>query len=378
MGQGGQVRGHQGAMNRLDREGDRQQPSQRNRAQPHRESTMQNADNTSAATTMLRMVVGGWISQAIYVAAKLGIADLLQDGPRTSEQLAGSTQTHGGALYRVLRALASIEIFAEDDEGRFRLTPLAECLRSTTPRSLHAFAVMLGEPEHWRVWGDFLHSVRTGQPAFDHVFGMPQFRYFAAHPESGRLFNEGITSRSGLENDAIIAAYDFARFATIIDVGGGEGSLLAMILKSSETTRGILFELPHVIATARRKFEGTQQTERCTFDEGDFFNSVPSGVDAYILKKVIHNWDDKRALLIIRNCAKVMARNARLLLIEPVVPAGNPPSINKLLDLQMLVWTSGGRERTEAEHAALLQAAGLKMHRVVPTETALSIIEASH
>jgi len=327
---------------------------------------------------MLRMVVGSWISQAIYVAAKLGIADLLQDGPRTSEQLAGSTRTHPGALDRVLRALASIDIFTEDDEGRFRLTPLAECLRSTTPCSLHAFAVMLGEPEHWRVWGDFLHSVRTGQPAFEHVFGMPQYQYFAAHPESSRLFNEGITSRSGLENDAISAAYDFARFATIIDVGGGEGSLLATILKSIESARGILFELPNVVAAARKKFAGMPLAERCSFEEGDFFNSLPSGPDAYVLKKVIHNWDDQRALSILRNCAEAMTRNARLLLIEPVVPAGNQPSINKLLDLQMLVWTSGGRERTEVEHAALLQAAGLKLNKVVPTVAALSIIEASH
>jgi hypothetical protein len=338
---------------------------------------MPSADNTSAATTMLRMVVGCWISQAIYVAAKLGIADLLQDGPRTSAQLAGSTQTHAGTLYRVLRALASIEIFSEDDEGRFRLTPLAECLRSAAPGSLRAFAVMLGEAEHWRVWGDLLHSVRTGQPAFDHVFDMPQFQYFATHPESGRLFNEGISSRGGQENDAIVAAYDFARFATVVDIGAGEGGLLAAILKSTETTRGILFDLPHVVAAARTKFAGTQQAERCGFGEGDFFDAVPSGADAYILKKVIHNWDDERALSILKSCAAAMSQDARLLLIEPVVSPDNQPSFNKLLDLQMLVWTSGGRERTESEHAALLRAAGLRMHRVVPTETPLRIIDAA-
>lgn len=337
---------------------------------------MPSADNTSAATTMLRMVVGCWISQAIYVAAKLGIADLLQDGPRTSEQLAESTQTHAGTLYRVLRALASIDIFSEDNEGRFQLTPLAGCLRSAAPGSLRAFAVMLGEAEHWRVWGDLLHSVRTGQPAFDHVFGMPQFQYFATHPESGRRFNEGISSRGGQENDAILAAYDFARFATVVDIGAGEGGLLAAILKSTETTRGILFDLPHVVAAARPKFAGTQQAERCGFGEGDFFDAVPPGADAYILKKVIHNWDDERALSILKSCAAAMSQDARLLLIEPVVSPDNQPSFNKLLDLQMLVWTSGGRERTESEHATLLRAAGLQMDRVVSTEATLSIIDA--
>jgi hypothetical protein len=341
-------------------------------------STMPSAEMTSAATTMFRMVVGGWISQAIYAAAKLGIADLLQNGPKTSEQLATSTQTHAGALYRVLRALASVEIFSEDDQGRFRLTPLADCLRSTAPGSLRAFTVMLGEPEHWRAWGDFLHSVRTGKPAFDHVFGMPQYQYFATHPESGRLFNEGITSRGGQENDAIVAAYDFARFATVVDIGGGEGGLLAAILSATGTTRGILFDLPHVVASARTALARTQHAERFAFEAGDFFDAAPPSADAYILKKVIHNWDDERALSILKSCAAAMSRDASLLLIEPTVPAGNQASFNKLLDLQMLVWTAGGRERTEDEHAALLHAAGLRVHRVVSTATPLRIIEARH
>lgn len=340
------------------------------------ETIMQSTDDTSAAV-MLRMAVGGWVSQAIYVAAKLGIADLLQNGPRTSEQLARSTQTHAGALHRVLRALASFEIFSEDDAGRFGLTPLAQQLRSTESGSLCAYAVMLGEPEHWRVWGDLLHSVRTGQPAFDHVFAMSQFQYFAAHPEAGRLFNEGMTSRSRQENAAIIAACEFERFPTVVDIGGGEGSLLAGVLTSTARTRGILFDLPYVVASARMKFAGTQEAQRCAFVEGDFFNAVPPGAHAYILKKVIHNWDDERALSILKSCAAAMSRDARLLLIEPVVPSGNQPSFNKLLDLQMLVWTSGGRERTEVEHSALLQMAGLRIDRVVATATPLHVIEAT-
>lgn len=364
-------------MSRPNHEGDQLHISRTSRELPHMESTMPSTNNTSAATTMLRMVVGSWISQAIYVAAKLGIADLLQEGPKASEQLAASTQTHADALYRVLRALASVEIFSEDDERRFHLTPLAGCLRTKAPSSLRAFAVMLGETEHWRVWGDLLHSVRTGQPAFNHVFGMPQFQYFATHPESGQLFNEGMTSRGELENDAILAAYDFARFATVVDVGANEGGLLAAILKSTESTRGMLFDLPHVVAAARTKLAGTQQAERWGFVEGDFFDAVLPGADAYILKKIIHNWDDERALSILKGCAAAMSQDARLLLIEPVVPPNNQPSFNKLLDLQMLVWTSGGRERTEAEHAVLLHAAGLRIHRVVPTATPLRIIESA-
>jgi hypothetical protein len=195
---------------------------------------MANKSAASASMTMLHMAAGSWVSQAIYVAAKLGVADLLQDGPKPHNILAEATQTHPGSLYRLLRALASLDIFAEDEDGRFCLTPLAECLVTGTPGSLRAFAIMLGEEEHWRAWGDALYSVRTGQPAFDHVFGMPHFRYFAEHPGAARHFNEGMTSRSGQENDAIVAYYDFSAFRMVIDVGGGQGTLLAAILNATE------------------------------------------------------------------------------------------------------------------------------------------------
>lgn len=337
---------------------------------------MASADVGSPSMALLKMVSGCWVSQAIYVAAKLGIADLLRDGPKPCGVMADATRTHAGALYRVLRALASLGVFAEDEEGRFGLTPLAECLQTGVPGSLRAYAIMLGEEEHWRPWGDVLYSVRTGQSAFDHVFGMPHFRYFAEHPEAARVFNDAMTSRSGQENDAIISAYDFSDLEAVVDVGGGQGTLLAAILHASSSTRGVLFDLPHVIAAARPALERTEQAGRCEFRAGDFFDAVPAGGDVYLLKKVILDWDDERAGSILKNCRTAMASTGRLLLIEPLIPPGNSPSFNKLLDLLMLVWTSGGRGRTETEHRTLLASAGFELARVIPTKSAVSIIEA--
>jgi hypothetical protein len=337
---------------------------------------MTSANAASPTMTMLHMATGCWVSQAIHIAAKLGIADLLQDGEKACEALAVATQTHAGALYRLLRALASLGVFSEIQDGHFQLTPLAECLRTNVPGSLRGFAIMLGEEEHWRSWGEVLYSVRTGQPAFDHVFGVPQFRYFAEHPEAARLFNEAMMSRSGPENDAVISAYDFSSFGTVIDVGGGQGTLLATILQATANARGVLFDLPHVIASARTTIGQAGQSTRCEFTDGNFFDAVPSGGDAYLLKKIIHDWDDNRAISILQNCRRAIPRAGRLLLIEPIIPPGNCPSFNKLLDLLMLVWTGGGKERTEAEHLTLLASAGFELARIIPTASPVSIIEA--
>ncbi len=330
----------------------------------------------SSPMALLNMVTGCWVSQALYVAAKLGIADLLHEGPQSCKRLAEATQTHAGSLYRVLRALASVSIFAEDEKGCFSLTPLSEPLRAGVPGSLRAFAIMLGEPEHWRAWEGVLHSVRTGQPAFEHVFGMPHFRYFAEHPEAARIFDEAMTSRSSQENEAVVAGYDFADTQTVVDVGGGQGTLMASILQAYPKARGVLFDLPHVIGMSRTRMASAGHTARCEFVAGDFFASLPAGGDLYLLKKVIHDWDDERAQLILTNCRNAMSSTGRLLLIEPVIPPGNDPSFNKLLDLLMLVWTSGGRERTESEHRALLALAGLNLNRLIPTRSGVSIIEA--
>lgn len=333
---------------------------------------MQSVNAVPPAATMLQMLVGTWVSQAIYAAAKLSVADLLREQPRTIAELAAATGTHEGAIYRVLRALASLGIFEEREEKRFALTPLADCLRSDVPGSLRAFAIMLGEKEHRRAWDDVLYSIKTGNPAFDHVFGVPHFQYFASNPEAARVFNEGMTSRAGTENAAIVEAYDFSKFKTVIDVGGGQGTLLTAIQHATADVRTMLFDLPHVIA-AEKSASAWQGHETAS---GSFFDSVPQGGDAYVLKKIIHDWDDERAMAILKNCRAAMNDTARLLLIEPVVPSGNTASFNKLVDLMMLVWTSGGKERTENEHRKLLAAAGFTKAQFVPTDCPLSIIEA--
>jgi hypothetical protein len=336
---------------------------------------MTNPHAPSPSATLLNLIVGSWVSQAISVAAKLGIADLLEEGPRSCADLAKAAGAHPDALYRLLRTLASTGIFAEEDDGRFALTPLAEGLRTNAPASLRAYAAFCAEDWHWQAWGQLLHSVRTGNSAFEHVHGTQLFDYFARHPQAARAFDEAMTSRGNLEDRAIAAAYDMPR--TIVDVGGGRGSLIATMLRRNPEARGILFDRPHVIAGATALIREAGLADRCQLVAGDFFDRVPAGGDVYLMKKVIHDWDDARARAILANCRAVMAGNSRLLLLEPVILPGNDPAFGKLLDLQMLVQTPGGRERTESEHRTLLAAAGLRLTRILPTECTLSIIEAA-
>jgi hypothetical protein len=320
----------------------------------------------------MQLATAFWISRALYVATRLGVADLLADGPKSPGALAAQAGADAAALQRVLRALASLGVFVEDAKGRFRNTDTSGLLRTRTPVSLRAFVLMLGEAESWRAWGEMLYSVRTGRSAFEHVFRAPVFQYMAEHPEAGQLFDEAMTSRSADEDDAILSAYEFAPISAIIDIGGGRGALLSAILGKYPRIEGTLFDLPHVIARAR------EAAARYRLLAGDFFtDSIPSGSDAYILKKVVHDWDDDRAGAILRNCSRAMRDNpgSRLLLIEPVIPTGNERSFAKLLDLFMLVWP-GGRERTAKEHQALLASAGLRVSRIVPTRSPLTIIEA--
>ena len=331
--------------------------------------------NTALTNELLRMIAGGWITQAIYVAAKLGIADLLEEQPKSNAQLAEATGADEESLYRVLRALASLNIFAETADGRFGLTPLAACLRTSVAGTLRFFAIMQGEQWVWRSWGETMHSVRTGQPAFDHVFGAPVFKFYSVNQVAARVSADGLTSRSGPENAAVAAAYDFSDARTIVDVGGGQGTLLSAILAANPQARGILLEMPHVIDMAKPMLEQSCLAGRYELVSGDFFSAVPGGGDVYLLKKVIHDWDDNRAQAILDSCRKAIPPSGRLLLVEAVVPPGNEPSFAKLIDLLMLVY-AGGRERTEAEHQALLKSAGFGLRRVIPTASTLSIIEA--
>lgn len=323
---------------------------------------------------VLQMATGYWVSQSIYVAAKLGIADLLKDSPKSCDELATATGTHAPSLYRLLRALASLGVFAETELNHFTLTPLAACLQSDVPNSFRACAIVLGE-EYYRAWGEFMHSVQTGGSSFEHIYGMNLFEYYAQNPESAKIFDEAMTNLSAIESPAIAASYDFSSIQTLVDVGGGEGLLIASILKSNPTLQGVLFDRPHVIERAKRFLEAEGLLERCQLAAGNFFESVPEGGDAYILKYILHNWDDERAIAILKQCHKVIPDNGKVLVAEKVIPPGNEPFMGKLFDLHMLAVTSGGRARTEAEYRALFEKAGFKLTRIVPTQDDVSIIE---
>ena len=327
-----------------------------------------------ASAAMLQMISGFWISRAIYIAAKLGLADHLRDGHKTVEDLAAATGTHAPSLYRVLRALASVGVFAEDEKRGFTLTPLSETLRTDVPGSLRAFAtVELGE-EHYPAWGELLHSVKTGEIAFDRAFHMPVWKFFEQNPENAKTFNDAMTGLTLAVNDAVLSSYDFSYISKIVDVGGGHGSLIASILTANPKMKGVVFDAPSVAAGAQNRIEVEGIANRCEVMAGDFFQSVPGSGDAYILKWIIHDWDDERSIEILKNCHRAMTKNGKLLLVEAVVPRGSEPHFSKFIDLNMLVMTSG-RERTENEYRTLLETSGFKLTRIIPTESAMSVIE---
>jgi hypothetical protein len=323
---------------------------------------------------VLRMALGAWVAQALYVAARLGIADHLNAGPKTADELAAATGAQPRELYRVLRALASVGVFAEGEDGRFRMTRLSDGLRSDVPKSARWMLIMLGDEWHWRPWGHLLHSVQTGEPAVEHVFGMDTFAYMRQDPEAAAVFNRAMTVQVSVSHAEVIAAYNFAKFGTIVDVGGGYGALIAAILKVHPQVRGILFDQPHVIEETRCRLAQAGLADRCEAIGGDFFEGVPPGGDAYVCSTVIHDWDDERAIAILKRCREVMPPHGRMLLLESVVAPGNLPSLGKLLDLEMMVQT-GGQERTEAEYGALFAAAGFRLTRVVPTLSQTSLLE---
>jgi O-methyltransferase domain len=320
------------------------------------------------------MLAGSWVSQAISVAARLGIADGTQDGPKSFQELARSTNTDARSLYRLLRALASVGVFTEVAPGRFGLTPLAACLQTDAPSSMRDMAIILGHEAGWQARGQLLYSVTSGRPSFDHLHGMGFFDYLAQDPDTGRIFDGAMTNLSATANAAIVAGYDFSPFRRLVEIGGGHGTLLALILQANSAVRGVLFDLPPVIEGARGRIEAEGLGERCELVVGDFFEAVPGGGDAYLMKHVIHDWDEERAIAILKNCHRAMGENGKLLLVEHVIQPGNEPSFWKLLDLEMLI-AVGGRERTEEEFRALYAAAGFELTRVVPTPCPMSVIE---
>jgi hypothetical protein len=326
------------------------------------------------AERLFQMITGFAVSQAISVAARLGIADLLADGPKGGDELAAAVGADAGALSRVLRFLAGHGVFAEAADGRFELTPLARCLQAGAPGSMRARAIFWGEDWVWRPWGELLYSVRSGRPAFDHIYGTGAFDFLARNPRAGEVFHAAMSAQAAWEAAAVVAAYDFSTVDVIVEVGCGDGGLLSAILARHPRARGVFFDQPRVVERAKALVQATEVRERSAFVAGDFFESVPPGGRAYVLKHVIHDWDDARATGILQNCRRAMAGNGRVLIVEGIVGPANEPDLVKLLDLQMLV-RQPGRERTAHEYRALLAAAGFGPTRIVPTRAQVSVIE---
>ena len=321
------------------------------------------------------MIMGFRTTQLLHVAAKLGIADLLEAGPRPIAALATMCRCRAQELYRVLRALSNLGIVCELADGRFELTSLGEHLRTHTEGSLRAMATLYGERWIWNAYGSLLHSVRTGEPAFDAVHGKPFFDYLEEDEAAARSFNAAMTSYSAQEISAVTAAYDFTRFRTIADIGGGHGRLLAAMLRASRHARGILFDLPAVCAGVQQTLEQAGVANRARIVSGDFFAEVPPGAQLYVMKSIIHDWDDDAARRILTNCRTAMAADSRLLLIERVIGEPNDADEAKLFDISMLAML-GGRERTAEEYRTLLKSAGLRMIRTLATVSPHSLIEA--
>jgi hypothetical protein len=323
---------------------------------------------TPPQETMLNLISGFWIARSIYLAAQLGVADVFDDQPKTIAQLAEATNTEPRSLYRLMRALASVSIFTEVSAQCFALTPLAATLKSDSPGSMrYAVMTQMGE-DHSLGWSNGLHSLKTGATAFDAAAGMPVWEYYAQHPEAGQIFSQSMTAMLTPVSQAVAATYDFSQFNTIVDVGGAQGSSISAIVQSHPHLKGILFDLPEVIADV--SVDGQIQPVA-----GSFFESVPAGGDAYLLRWIIHDWDDEKSAMILKNCHQAMPNHGKLLLIESVLPPGNEPSPAKFVDMVMLMMTDG-RERTEAEYRSLLRSSGFELTRVIPTGSLLSIIEA--
>jgi hypothetical protein len=323
----------------------------------------------------MQLLSGTLVAQAISAAAELKLADHLGDTPKTAAEIAGAVSAPAPVLYRLMRALAMSGVLVEHEGERFTLTPVGECLRSDVRGSQRQMAVMQGRPWRLAAVAELAHSVRTGEPAFQKVFGERLFDWFAKHPDEGAIFNDAMTSGSAPTAAAVAAAYDFSAFGRIADIGGGHGLLLAAILKAHPSTRGVLFDRAHVVAGSRKNLDDAGVTARCEVMGGDFFESVPAGCDAYVLKHIIHDWDDARASVILGRCRDALGEKGRVLVVDAVVPPRGEPSFAKLLDLQMLL-TEGGKERTEREFGELFAKAGLKLTRVVPTPFRVSVLEA--
>lgn len=323
---------------------------------------------------MMQLITGFWTSCCVYAAAKLNIADHLKDQPKTADELAEATHSHAASLYRVLRALASVGVFRENEQHQFELTPLGNTLQTDVPGSMKAMAIaQLGD--HFNAWGNLVYSVKTGQIAFDHIEGMSVWKYYQMHPDEGVNFMKAMTGLTGAVIQHVLPMYDFSGFTTIVDVGGGNGALLLAVLDKAPQAKGIVFDEEYVVEETKKLIRQKSYDNRCTTAAGSFFEFIPGDADAYLMKMVLHDWNDEQCLQIIKNCHKAMKPGSKLLVLDAVIPEDNEPHPGKFMDINMLAMT-GGRERTEKEFAALFDQAGLQLSRVIPTHSPLfSIVE---
>ena len=345
---------------------------------PRMKAPPQGAGGMPPQVKMLQMMNAYRLTQSISVAAKLGIADLVADGPKSSEELAQATGTHAPSLYRLLRAIASFGIFVEDENARFGLTPRAAILQSHVPGSIRSYAIVQGDEWHWRMWGEILYSVKTGEPAFDHIYGMEFQDFYDQNPDVAARFDAAMVGVLGMTDAAITTNYDFSAVGKVVEVGtgGGDGNLLSAILKKNPLVQGIFFDLPSRIPSAQRVIEAAGLHERCETVAGDLLQSFPSGGEAYIIKNLVHDYDDQRAIKLLKNCHEAIAENGKVLVVEMIVPPGNEPSLAKMVDVEALIMSAGAVERTEEQYRDLLSAAGFRLTKVISTRSPMSIIEA--
>jgi len=333
------------------------------------------SQSTAPHIQLVQMGTAYWLSRVVYAAARLGLADHLESGAKSAEEIAASCSVHAPSLHRLMRTLASLGILTERTERRFALTDLGQALTTNAPGSARATLLTVGS--HW-FNGSFDHivySIETGETGFKKVHGMPVFDFLAQHPEDASLFSETMIGIHGDEPPAVAAAYDFSAFETIVDVGGATGNMLGAVLTRHVKPRGVLFDRAHVVRDAPPLLESRGVSDRVTVEAGDFFETVPTGGDAYILSHIIHDWDEEECLTILNHVHRAMNPGGRLLIVEMVLPAGDTPHPGKMLDMVMLV-LPGGQERTEAEYKSLLEKADFRLTRIVPTASSVSIVEA--
>jgi len=334
------------------------------------------SDKTDSVDQILvQLLTGMWATQAVATAARLGIADRLASGPKTAAEVASEAGADPGAMRRLMRALASVGVLLPSGSGRYELTPVGERLRSDRPDTFKDMFIAETDEVHWQSWGRMLDAVRTGDPRPEAVFGMPAFDYYAKNPAEGEQFGRAMENVSRFVAHAVLEAYDFSGAGTIMDVGGGNGSMALAILERYPKLKGIVFDLPYIGEPAKERMRAAGAADRCRFEAGSFFERVPAGADLQILKFILHDWDDEESVTLLNSCRAAIAPEARLLIIEQLVPEEIKPEMVHLMDLNMLVMT-GGLERTTKEYEDLLDRAGFRVTRVIPTASPFSLIEA--